>query len=78
MYDRLGHLVSVMVRNHQSTDLAGGQQDEFDDEPISRGLCGLLRHTMSYASSRGLGREKMIEDLSMLIDRALAISKRRC
>ncbi|MGV0035342.1 MAG: hypothetical protein ACNYPE_10400 [Candidatus Azotimanducaceae bacterium WSBS_2022_MAG_OTU7] len=66
------------VRGMYDRRSSGGQQDEFDNEPISHGLCGLLRHAMTYASSRGLDREKMIEDLSMFIDRALAISKRRC
>ena len=69
MYDRLGHLVSVMVRNNQSADSAGGQQDEIDYELISHGLCGLLRHAMIYAGRRDLDREKMIEDLSLFIDR---------
>jgi hypothetical protein len=31
----------------------------------------LLRHAMIYASRRDLNREKMIEDLSMFIDRGL-------
>jgi AcrR family transcriptional regulator len=69
MYDRLGQLVSVTVRNNQSTDSAGGRQDEFDYELISHGLCGLLRHAMIYAGRRNLDKEKMIEDLSMFIDR---------
>jgi hypothetical protein len=68
MYDRLGQLVSVTVRNNHMTD-SGGQPDEFDYELISHGLCGLLRHAMIYASRRDLDREKMIEDLSMFIDR---------
>ncbi len=71
MYDRLGHLVSVTVRNNRSTDSVGGQPDEVDYELISHGLCGLLRHAMIYASRRDLNREKMIEDLSMFIDRGL-------
>ncbi|MBT7797618.1 MAG: TetR/AcrR family transcriptional regulator [Gammaproteobacteria bacterium] len=71
MYDRLGHLVSITVRNDRSTDSTGDQQDEFDFELISHGLCGLLRHAMIYASRRDLNREKMIEDLSMFIDRGL-------
>ena len=60
MYDRLGHLVSVTVMNNRSTDSEGDQQDEFDFELISHGLCGLLRHAMIYASRRVLNREKMI------------------
>ena len=71
MYDRLGHLVSVTVRNDRSTDSEGRHQDEIDFELISHGLCGLLRHAMIYASRRDLDREKMIEDLSMFIDRGL-------
>ena len=58
--DRLGHLVSVTVMNNRSTDSEGDQQDEFDFELISHGLCGLLRHAMIYASRRDLNREKMI------------------
>ena len=69
MYDRLGQLVSVTVRNNQSTDSAGGRRDEFDYELISHGLCGLLRHAMIYAGRRNLDKEKMIEDLSTFIDR---------
>lgn len=69
MYDRLGHLVSLTVSNNQSTDSTGGQQDEFDYELISHGLCGLLRHAMIYAGRRDLNKEKMIEDLSLFIDR---------
>jgi len=68
MYDRLGHLVSVTVRNNHMAD-SGGQPDEYDDELISHGLCGFLRQAMIYASRRDLDREKMIEDLSMFIDR---------
>ena len=71
MYDRLGHLVSVTVRNNQMTGSTGGQQDEFDLELISHGLCGFLRHAMTYASRTDLNREKMIEDLSRFIDRGL-------
>lgn len=69
MYDRLGHLVSLTVSNNQSSDSTGGQQDEFDYELISHGLCGLLRHAMIYAGRRDLNKEKMIEDLSLFIDR---------
>ena len=56
MYDRLGHLVSVTVRNNHMTD-SRDQPDEFDYELISHGLCGLLRHAMIYASRRDLDRE---------------------
>ena len=69
MYDRLGHLVSLTVSNNQSTDSTSGRQDEFDYELISHGLCGLLRHAMIYAGRRDLNKEKMIEDLSLFIDR---------
>lgn len=69
MYDRLGHLVSLTVSNNQSSDSTGGQQDEFDYELISHGLCGLLRHAMIYAGRRDLNKEKMIEELSLFIDR---------
>ena len=41
----------------------------YDYELISHGLCGLLRHAMIYAGRRDLNREKMIEDLSLFIDR---------
>ena len=71
MYDRLGHLVSVAVMNNRSTESEGDQQDEFDFELIRHGLCGLLRPAIIYASRRDLNREKMIEDLSMFIDRGL-------
>ena len=71
MHDRLAHLVSVTVMNNRSTDSEGDQQGEFDFELISHGLCGLLRHAMICASRKDLNREKMIEDLSMFIDRGL-------
>ena len=67
--DRLGHLVRITVMNNRSTDSEGDQQDEFDFELISHGLCGLLRHAMIYASRRHLNRERIIEGLSMFIDR---------
>ena len=71
LYDRLGHLVSVAIRTNQVSDSPPGPGDEFDYELISHGLCGLLRHAMIYASRRDLDREKMINDLSMFIDRGL-------
>jgi hypothetical protein len=55
--------------NNWSTDSEGYQQDEFDFELISHDPCGLLRHAIIYASKRDLNREKIIEDLSMFIDR---------
>ena len=71
MYDRLGHLVSSAVRNNQLADPQDNPANEFDYELISHGLCGLLRHAMIYASRRDMDREKMIEDLSLFIDRGL-------
>lgn len=65
MYDRLGHLVSVTLKNEVRVE-------QFDYELISHGLCGLLRHAIIYASRRDLDRNKMIEDLSRFIDRGLA------
>lgn len=64
VYDRLGHLVSTVIR--QMTDV-----DDLNVEMISHGLCGFLRHAMSYASRRSIDREKMITDLSRFIDQGL-------
>ena len=69
MHDRLGHLVRLMFRNNRSIDLSGDQEDKFDYELISHGLCSLLRHAMIRASRRDLNREKIVEDLCMFVDR---------
>jgi AcrR family transcriptional regulator len=63
MYDRLGHLVSVALER----EAAPG----YDLTLISHGICGMLRHAMTYAGRSQLDRQKMIEDLSRFIDSGL-------
>ena len=64
MYDRLGQLVSLALRDEVSSN-------DYDLELISHGLCGLLRQAMIYASRKDFNREKMVEDLSLFIDQGL-------
>ena len=64
MYDRLGELVAVALQDHAS-------DSGFDNQLISHGLCGLLRHAMTYAGRRDIDTEAMIKDLSRFIDRGL-------
>ncbi|MFP6807780.1 MAG: TetR/AcrR family transcriptional regulator [Pseudomonadales bacterium] len=64
LYDRLGHLVKMAMSDHCSSP-------EFDTELISHALCGMLRHAMVFASRKNIDREKMIDDLSLFIDRGL-------
>ena len=63
MYDRLGHLVSVALEE----EAASG----YDLTMISHGICGLLRHAMTYAGRSQMDRQKMIEELSRFIDSGL-------
>lgn len=66
MYDRLGHVVSVALKDGEHKD-----DTTCDLELISHGLCGFLRHAMIYAGRRDCDRDRMVEDLSSFIDRGL-------
>lgn len=48
---------------------------DYDLELISHALCGLLRHAMVYASRKNLDREKMIDDLSLFVERGLGVER---
>ncbi len=66
LYDRLGFFVEMVV------DLqAPGKVADYDTEMVSHAICGMLRHAMVYASRKKVDREKLIDDLSLFIDRGL-------
>lgn len=65
MYDRLGHLLAVVLADESSST-------DMDLSLISHGLCGMLRHALIYAGRNGLDREQLIDDLSRFIDRGLS------
>jgi AcrR family transcriptional regulator len=68
LYDRLGHFVDMAMDRH---DGDGRTVADYDTELISHALCGMLRHAMVYASRKKIDRAKMIDDLSLFIDRGL-------
>ncbi len=68
LYDRLGRFVE-MAMDH--SDSASKMAADYDTELISHALCGMLRHAMVYASRKKMDRDKMIDDLSLFIDRGL-------
>ncbi len=68
LYDRLGHLVRMAMPDH-------GSETGYDTELISHALCGMLRHAMVYASRKKLDRKKLIDDLSLFIDRGLGMEE---
>lgn len=63
MYDRMGHLVEAAILE---ADLG------YDNELISHGLCGFLRHAMIYAGRRDMDREELLDNISLFIDRGLS------
>ncbi len=67
LYDRLGHFVDMAIVDSDSSIAP-----DFDTQLISHALCGMLRHAMVYAARKKMDREKMIDDLSLFIDRGLA------
>ncbi len=68
LYDRLGRFVE-MAMDHNNSD--SKMAADYDTELISHALCGMLRHAMVYASRKKLDRDKMIDDLTLFIDRGL-------
>ena len=70
LYDRMGHFLDLALND--SDNMAA---PEYDTELISHALCGLLRQAMVYASRKKLDRKKMIDDLSLFIDRGLGLDQ---
>ena len=68
LYDRLGRFVE-MAMDHSDSD--SKMSADYDTELISHALCGMLRHAMVYASRKKMDRDKMIDDLTLFIDRGL-------
>lgn len=68
LYDRLGHFVEMAM---DPSDGDSKITADYDSELISHALCGLLRHAMVYASRKKMDKDKMIDDLSLFIDRGL-------
>ncbi len=66
LYDRLGFFIEMVV------DLQAPKQTvDYDTEMVSHAICGMLRHAMVYASRKEVDREKLVDDLSLFIDRGL-------
>lgn len=70
MYDRMGHLLSAVVKDSNASELLGKR---YDLELISHALCGMFGHAMTYAMRKGVSREKVIDELLMFIDQALEL-----
>lgn len=70
LYDRMGHFVDLAINDNDSM-----AAPDYDSELISHALCGLLRQAMVYASRKKLDRKKMIDDLSLFIDRGLGLDQ---
>ncbi len=67
LYDRLGRFVEMAMDHNSDSKMAA----DYDTELISHSLCGMLRHAMVYASRKKMDRDKMIDDLTLFIDRGL-------
>ncbi len=63
MYERLGQLVEAAVLEVEA---------DYDNQLISHGLCGFLRHAMIYASRREMDKEQLLDNISLFIDRGLS------
>lgn len=70
LYDRMGHFVDLAINDNDSM-----AAPDYDSELISHALCGLLKQAMVYASRKKLDRKKMIDDLSLFIDRGLGLDQ---
>ena len=66
MYDRLGEFVSMAL---SESKMIG----DYDLALVSHGICGMLRHAMTYAARKKLDVGKLIDDLSLFIDRGLGL-----
>lgn len=68
LYDRLGRFVEMAM------DHPGGKlSSDYHPELISHALCGMLRHAMVYTSRKNIDREKMVDDLSLFVERGLGV-----
>ena len=72
MYDRLGHFVDMAL-----DDKLIGISPEYNTELISHAICGMFRHAMTYAQRKQLDTEKLIDNLSLFIDRGLGLTEPR-
>ncbi len=70
LYDRLGHIVESAM-DHRDSDASL----EYDTELISHALCGMLRHAMVFASRKNIDRKKLVDDLSLFVERGLGVAQ---
>ena len=63
MYDRMGQLVEAAVMEVEA---------DYDNQLISHSLCGYLRHAMIYSGHREMGKEQLLDNISLFIDRGLS------
>ncbi len=68
IYDRLGHFVDMALQESAAEVAA-----QYDLQLVSHGICGLLRHAMTYAGRKNIDRKKLIDEVSLFIDRGLGI-----
>ena len=70
MYDRLGAMVKMVLA--ESTPEVSG---DYDLEMVSHAICGMLRHALTYSVRKQLDLDKLIDDLSLFIDRGLGLDE---
>ena len=70
MYDGLGKFVSLAIKQKYDGVAVVA---EYNLELISHGICGMLRHALTYAVRKELDFEKLADDLSLFIDRGLGL-----
>lgn len=70
LYDRLGHIVESVMDHRDS-----GASLDYDTELISHALCGMLRHAMVFASRKNIDRKKLVDDLSLFVERGLGVEQ---
>lgn len=66
MYNRMGEFIGLAM-DLENQNVA----QEYDMALISHAICGMLRHALTYASRNKVERKKLIDDLSLFIDRGL-------
>jgi AcrR family transcriptional regulator len=70
LYDRLGQLIHLAVGDEAAAERLGQQ---YDLELISHALTGMFRHALIFGARKGINRDKLINELSTFIDRALEL-----
>jgi AcrR family transcriptional regulator len=70
MYDRLGAIVKMAL-----TENTNEVPIDYDLELISHAICGMLRQAMTYSVRKKLDPGKLIDDLSLFIDRGLGLEE---